>query len=173
MVMRRCPKCHTTGDDQYGFCIKCGYEYPKIEATINTCPLCGYENPDEAEYCVKCGSPLIFKNDDDDLNNPIGPIVIRRISNEPKDSEIGSTSKILIFFGYIFSILGGLLGLIIAIYLITRRDPIAKKHGRIQLAIFIFYLILILIFILTGAITSDTLMQYSKMNFANLTNMHL
>ena len=61
MVVRRCPQCHTAGDDQYGFCIKCGYEYPTLEKTPHTCPLCFYENPEEAEFCVKCGSPLIFK----------------------------------------------------------------------------------------------------------------
>lgn len=171
--MRRCPKCHSTGDDQYGFCIKCGYEYPKIEATPNTCPLCAYENPEEADYCVKCGSPLIFKNQGNNPENPINPIVIRRISNDSPDMEVGTTSKILILFGYIFSILGGLLGLIIAIYLVTRRDPVAKKHGRIQLAIFVFYLVLILIFILTGAISTDNLMQYSQMNLTNLTNVSL
>ena len=173
MVMRRCPKCHSTGDDQYGFCIKCGYEYPKMEATPNTCPLCGYENPDEADYCVKCGSPLIFKNQGDNPNNPINPIIIRRIPDNPQDVESGTTSKIIIIFGYLFSILGGLLGIIIAIYLVTRRDPVAKKHGRIQLAIFVFYLVLILIFILTGAISTDTLMQYSQMNLTNLTNVTL
>ena len=171
--MRRCPKCHFTGDDQYGFCIKCGYEYPEIDVNANTCPLCGYENPEEADYCVKCGSPLIFKNQGNNPENPINPIVIRRISNDSPDMEVGTTSKILILFGYIFSILGGLLGLIIAIYLVTRRDPVAKKHGRIQLGIFIFYLILILILILTGAISTDNLMQYSQMNLTNLTNMTL
>ncbi len=173
MVMRRCPKCHSTGDDQYGFCIKCGYEYPKMEVTANTCPLCGYENPEEADYCVKCGSPLIFKNQSDNPDKPNNPIVIRRISDGPQSTDIGSTSKILIILGYIFSILGGLLGLIIAIYLITRKDPVAKKHGRIQLAIFIFYLVLILVLILTGTISTDNLMQYSQMNLTNLTNRTL
>ena len=68
MVIRRCPKCHTTSDDQYGFCIKCGYEFPELEVDANTCPLCNYSNPEEAEYCVKCGSPLIFKEQFEDLS---------------------------------------------------------------------------------------------------------
>ena len=70
-------------------------------------------------------------------------------------------------------ILALVIGLIIAIYLITRKDPVAKKHGRIQLAIFIFYLVLLLVLILTGVINTDTLMNYSQMNFANLTNVTL
>ena len=30
MTIRRCPQCGATTDDVYGFCIKCGYEFPKI-----------------------------------------------------------------------------------------------------------------------------------------------
>ena len=172
MVMRRCPQCHTTSDDQYGFCIKCGHEFPKMEDVANVCPLCNYSNPDEAEYCVKCGTPLIFKNQMENTESSLNPIVIKReismdaerIRNTPH------TSRILIALGYIFSILGGLLGLIIAIYLITRKDPVAKKHGRVQLGIFIFYLVLLLILILTGTINSEMLMQYSQMNLTNITN---
>ena len=173
MVVRRCPRCHATGDDQYGFCIRCGYEFPKLEVDANTCPLCNYSNPDEADYCVKCGSPLIFKQDFDNQSS-LNPIIIQRKVSEDAQSYNGPrTSRIVILLGYIFSILGGLLGLIIAIYLITRKDPVAKKHGRIQLLIFIFYLILLLILLLTGNITSDTLMQYSQLNLANLTNLTL
>ena len=173
MVVRRCPRCHATGDDQYGFCIRCGYEFPKLEVDANTCPLCNYSNPDEADYCVKCGSPLIFKQDFDNQSS-LNPIIIQRKVSEDAQSYNGPrTSRIVILLGYIFSILGGLLGLIIAIYLITRKDPVAKKHGRIQLLIFIFYLILLLILLLTGNITSDTLMQYSQLNLANLTNQTL
>ena len=145
MVIRRCPKCHTTSDDQYGFCIKCGYEFPELEVDANTCPLCNYSNPEEADYCVKCGSPLIFKKQFEQEQS-LNPIIIQR-----KISEDAQRIN----------------------YLITRKDPVAKKHGRIQLAIFIFYLVLILILILTGVINTDTLMNYSQMNFANLTNVTL
>ena len=50
--------------------------------------------------------------------------------------------------GYIFCILGGIVGLIIAIYLATRKDPVAKKHGRIQLGILILYVLIIALAIL-------------------------
>ncbi len=171
MVVRRCPQCHTAGDDQYGFCIKCGYEYPTLEKTPHTCPLCFYENPEEAEFCVKCGSPLIFKQNPDATFGPI--IIQKKVVDSGESKPTSATTKLLIVLGYIFSILGGLLGLIIAIYLITRKDPVAKKHGRVQLAIFIFYLVLLLVLILTGAINQETLIQYSKMNFANLTNLNV
>ncbi|MBQ9025536.1 MAG: zinc ribbon domain-containing protein [Methanobrevibacter sp.] len=176
MVIRRCPQCYSASDDQYGFCIKCGYEFPKIEENPNACPLCNYPNPDEADYCVKCGAPLIFKNQNENINSSLNPIVIRKeISNDAQRiNNIPHTSRVLIVLGYVFSILGGLIGLIIAIYLTTRKDPVAKKHGRIQLGIFIFYLVVLLILILTGTITSETLMQYSQMtNLNNLTNLTL
>ena len=172
MVVRRCPQCHTAGDDQYGFCIKCGYEFSKTDNSPYICPLCGYENPEEADFCVKCGSPLIFKQELKTSQSSFGPIIIqKRIEDNSESVPTSTTTKLLIILGYIFSILGGLLGLIIAIYLITRKDPVAKRHGRIQL--FIFYLVLLLVLILTGAVSEETLMQYSQMNLSNLTNMTL
>lgn len=175
MVARRCPQCHSTGDDRYGFCIKCGYEFSKAENEGNICPVCNFPNPDEADYCVKCGTPLLQIYHMKGEGNSLNPIIIKRkIVNKSYDEEVPHTNRLLILLGYIFSILGGLIGLIIAIYLITRRDPVAKKHGRIQLGIFVFYLVLILIFILTGAITTETLMQYTQMTgLENLTNLTL
>ena len=78
MVVRRCPQCHMAGDDKYGFCIKCGYEFPKMKHSPYICPLCNYENPPEADFCVKCGSPLIFKQQFEDSSTEIGPIIIQK-----------------------------------------------------------------------------------------------
>ena len=168
MVFRRCPQCGSTSDDAYGFCIKCGYEFQKIDEAAQTCPLCGYVNPDEADFCVKCGTPLLFK-DQIKNNSVINPVVIQ------KDAGAGEGSNrrrnILIVFGYIFSILGGLLGLIIAIYLATRKDPVSKKHGRIQLAIFVFYIVLIAVFYATGAIPADIVGQYKQMLAGNFSSL--
>lgn len=170
MTMRRCPQCYTTCDDQFGFCIKCGYEFPKMDASSNACPLCNYQNPKEADYCVKCGTPLIFKNSIEENNSNLNPIILNRNDNYGISSP--RTSRILIVLGYAFSLLGGLIGLIIAIYLATRKDPVAKKHGRIQLGIFAFYIILIFIFVLTGAITMNDVNQYMQMfNMTNATSL--
>ncbi|WP_296875231.1 zinc ribbon domain-containing protein [uncultured Methanobrevibacter sp.] len=171
-MMRRCPQCGSTTDDMYGFCIKCGYEFQKIETNEDTCPLCGFHNPQEADYCVKCGTPLIFKQQfKGDPNSNMNPIVIKKeISNNADNYRQSSTSKWLIVFGYIFSILGGILGLLIAIYLSTRKDPVARKHGHIQLAIFIFYVTLIAIMYLTGNIPADALTQYRQMLSGNITS---
>lgn len=167
MVLRRCPKCGGTNDDKYGFCLKCGYEYPDKkdvdltqpgEENKRKCIACGYENPEEAECCVKCGMPLLFNQAFE--NN--GPFIIKygstpKPKEEPKDYK--RTGNPIIVLGYIFSILGGLIGLIIALYLSTRKDPRARKHGHIQLAILIFYLVMIAIMVGTGNVNVDQLMN--------------
>lgn len=170
MVLRRCPQCGSTSDDQYGFCIKCGYEFPKITISKNACPLCGYANPDEADYCVKCGTPLLFKNQPDENQSSLNPIVIKKeVVPDASKFKTQRTSRILIALGYIFSILGGILGLIIAIYLSTRKDPVAKRHGHIQLAIFVFYVVLIIILYATGNIPADIMTEYKQLLAGNFT----
>ncbi|WP_407375991.1 double zinc ribbon domain-containing protein [Methanobrevibacter sp.] len=171
MVMRRCPQCGSTTDDIYGFCIKCGHEFPKIEISKHTCPLCGFQNPDEADFCVKCGTPLVFKNPQNQApqsnETVIGPIVIERV-NQPAEPH---TSRLLILLGYLFSILGGILGLIIAIYLSTRKDPVARKHGHIQLAIFVFYIVLIAVLYATGNIPPEVFTNYRQMILGNFSTI--
>ena len=170
MVLIRCPQCGSTSDNQYGFCIKCGYEFPKVKVDDNACPLCGYPNPDEADYCVKCGTPLLFKNKISQNQSALNPIVIKKeVVSDAKQFKQQRTSRILIVLGYVFSILGGLLGLIIAIYLSTRKDPIAKRHGHIQLAIFGFYIALIAILFATGNIPADVITEYQQLLSGNFT----
>ncbi len=171
MVLRRCPQCGTTSDDQYGFCIKCGWEFPKINVGEHMCPLCGYPNPDEADYCVKCGTPLLFKSQFEGNHTAVNPIIIKKeVVNSPAQPQQRSgLMKWLIIFGYIFSILGGLLGLIIAIYLVTRKDKSVKKHGYIQLAIFGFYILFIALMFATGNIPADAISNYQQLLSGNMT----
>ena len=168
-MIRRCPQCGSNTDDMYGFCIKCGYEFSNSETSENTCPLCGFENPDEADYCVKCGTPLVFKNSDKKPNTPLNPIVIK--TEVVKDAERikNQTPRWIIILGYFFTILGGILGLIIAIYLSTRKDPVARKHGHIQLAIFIFYLIILIILFATGRFPYEAYEPYARLLSGNFT----
>ena len=172
-MIRRCPQCGTAAEDTYGFCYKCGHEFPKIEAKPDTCPLCGFNNPPEADYCVKCGTPLVFKQQfEKTKTTTIGPVVIQKeVVQNPDLPRQHQTSKWLIIFGYIFSILGGILGLIIAIYLSTRKDPVARKHGHIQLAIFAFYIVLIAIFYATGNIPADAIAEYKQILSGNFTSL--
>lgn len=168
MVLRRCPQCGSTGDDIYGFCIKCGWEFPKAKSGERFCPLCGYPNPDEADFCVKCGTPLLFKSQFEQDNTSFNPIIIKKTISTGSGRYDGMT-KWLIIFGYLFSILGGLLGLIIAIYLITRKDPNVRKHGIIQLAIFGFYIALIAILYATGNIPTEAFTNYQQLILGNFT----
>lgn len=170
MVFRRCPQCGSTSDDAYGFCIKCGHEFPKIEIEKNACPLCGFQNPDEADFCVKCGTPLALK-DQIENNSVIRPVVINKIPSNSENVEITGMEKILIFLGYVFSILGGILGIVIAIYLSTRKNPRVKKHGHIQIAIFIFYIALIAILYFTGNIPSEVFTNYTQLLGGNFTRI--
>ena len=151
MVLRRCPQCHSTTDDIYGFCIKCGYEFPKIETNPNACPLCKYPNPDEADYCVKCGTPLLFKTQMNNTNNNLNPIVIKKVTNYSENYP-NKTSNFLIILG-----------------LSTRKDPNARKHGHIQLAIFVFYVLIIAILFATGNVPSETIATYKQILHGNVT----
>ena len=166
MVFRRCPQCGSTSDDAYGFCIKCGYEFPKIDAQAQTCPLCGFVNPDEADFCVKCGTPLLFKNQIKE-NSVINPVVIEKTPVQPQSAP--KTSRLLILLGYLFSLLGGVIGLIIAIYLSTRKDPVARRHGHVQLAIFLFYVAVIAVLYFTGNIPPEVIGNYRQLLAGNVT----
>lgn len=167
-MMRRCPQCGATADDKYGFCIKCGYEFPKIPQDAHTCPLCGFANPDEADFCVKCGTPLLFKNQFENAGN-VKPIVIEKNFSVGGDANVKKTSRLLIFIGYFFAIMGSIIGAIIGLYLITRKDQNAKKHGYIQLGILLFYLVLLVVLLKTGMIPPEIIAQYKQLLAGNLT----
>lgn len=174
MVLRKCQQCNSVFDDKYGFCIKCGFEFPKIDEDSITCIKCGNPNPKDAEFCVKCGIPLKFSKQ---MENK--PIIIKygnvinndnnqeNTKNNYTDTNYKPVNRWIIIFGYIFSILGGIIGLIIALYLVTRKDPDARKHGKIQLGIFIFYLIIIGICLGTGVVTPQELMNITSMSSLN------
>ena len=172
MVFRRCPQCGSTSDDLYGFCIKCEYEFPKIETNPNACPACRYHKPDEADFCVKCGTPLLFKTQLEN-NSYINPIIIKRTEEQNVAPQRSRFQTILVYLGYLFSILGGLIGIVIAIYLITRKDPKLKKHGYIQLAIFGFYIAIIALLYATGSIPADVLTEYRQLLAGNMTAVRL
>lgn len=182
MVLRKCPKCGGTNDDKYGFCLKCGYEYPDKKDIGKTkptgedekktkCLACGYENPEEADCCVKCGMPLLLKEDFKKGSFYIKYGTSERKEEPKKPEDYKKTSPIIIILGYIFSILGGLIGIIIALYLSTRKDPRARKHGHIQLAILLFYLVIIAIFIGTGTVSLEQLSNITAMNMTSLAGL--
>ena len=85
--------------------------------------------------------------------------------------NVARTNRIWIALGYFFSILGSIIGLIIALYLVTRKDPVAKRHGYIQIAIIVFYLVILTILFATGAIPPEIINEYSQLLAGNFTSI--
>ena len=81
------------------------------------CPKCGKKNQENAVFCEECGTELTPNKS---ASNKSG-------SNKPGPKN---PSKVVVVLGYIFALLGGLIGLIIGVYLYTRDNTNAKFHGR-------------------------------------------
>ena len=91
------------------------------------CPACGVELIDDAKFCKNCGSSVSAV--------PRGPTI------ERPAGEKSHTAAIVI--GYILAVLIPLIGLIIGIYLATRKDSqSASKHGKyiIIVAVIIWFI---------------------------------
>ena len=139
------------------------------------CPKCGKINDGTTDFCIYCGTIYDeYKAEEEDSNI----FFIGRDSNKKGisfDSMQDSISKgnqnyrLMILIGYIFAILGSMLGFIFAIYLITRKDSNAKKHGLIQLALLIIEYGVIGILILTGQMDPNIILN--PFNSTNMTNM--
>ena len=128
------------------------------------CPKCGKINDGTTYFCIYCGTIFEdYKNEDSKTPN------VLKIENMSKMNPNGKKYRIIILLGYIFAIFGNLIGVIFAIYLITRKDPLAKKHGIIQLAILLIQILIVVIGILTGVITINDLINYSLIN--NMTSV--
>ncbi|WP_296869725.1 zinc-ribbon domain-containing protein [Methanobrevibacter sp.] len=103
------------------------------------CPSCGTERKEGSKYCHNCGYD--FGNVSAELNSNSNSNTQATQNPIPNvQSENSHTiSKIL---GYICAILIPLFGVIFGIYLITRDEEDAKKHGKliIGLSIVIWFL---------------------------------
>ena len=149
------------------------------------CPKCGKINDGTTYFCIYCGTIFEDYNGDDDSIPPIF-LSIEKSEDFKKEQEEKenpnfegfnpnnisqkSNHRIAIVLGYFFSIMGGLIGLLIAIYLITRKDPSAKKHGKIQIGILVFWLIVMALMIWTGAIDYHTL--FTPFNMTTMQDMN-
>ena len=89
------------------------------------CPKCGEQLIDSAKFCKNCG----FKLDDGDQNP--------QTNFSPDTVELSENSHTAaIVLGYVFAVLVPLIGLIIAVYLLTRKDSSrASKHGKYVLIV--------------------------------------
>ncbi|HHY00807.1 MAG TPA: zinc-ribbon domain-containing protein [Methanothermobacter sp.] len=91
------------------------------------CPNCGSENKDDAQFCESCGTKL------DAVGGDIGSSANISQSQpyyQKQDSEANKPSSILVVLGYIFAILGGLIGVVLGFILYSKDNHEAKTHGR-------------------------------------------
>ena len=127
------------------------------------CTNCETENPEESQFCSECGENLTGKDipvkKDVPKNIPgICPYCSEKINpkaakckhcGEWLDKAVESEVKkddhsAAIVVGYIFTVLGGVIGLIFGIYLVTRKNERANMHGMIMLLVNIIWIVVLL-----------------------------
>ncbi len=177
MEIRKCPGCGKTDTAGYGFCIYCGKEFtpenaPIIHINERMPPV---QNPNNTKGNTT-PNPTINKENIDNVSSDFPANEEIKMTSENNDSEIAKPKRslglnLLIIFGYALALIGSFLGLIISIYLLTRKDHSLKRHGVIQLAIYAFYIVLLVILFANGTLTWDTIAQVGQMEYNNLTHM--
>ena len=91
------------------------------------CPSCGEALVDDARFCKSCGKSLDSPGQNFSQTNNSQPYSVPVV-------EKSHTAAIVL--GYVFAILIPIIGLIFAIYLLTRDDsPKAKQHGKYDLLV--------------------------------------
>ena len=91
------------------------------------CPNCGSENKEDAQFCENCGTKLVTTGNDVASSAKISQVPS---SAQDKGSEANKPSSVLVVLGYIFALLGGLIGIILGLYLYSKDNHEAKTHGR-------------------------------------------
>ena len=139
------------------------------------CPRCGKVNDGTTDFCIYCGTIFEEYNpEDEDFNIfSISKKSNYRMSSKssPEDASSGNGNyRWMIIIGYLFAILGSVLGFIFAIYLITRKDSNAKKHGLVQLVVLIAEFALIGFLIFTGQMDPNIILN--PFNTTNMTQMY-
>lgn len=87
------------------------------------CPFCGEELLDDAKFCKSCGKDVASYSPNADENNL-------------PQTAAEKSYTIHLVAGIILGILIPLLGIIISVYLLTRKDnPDAKTYGYVVLAV--------------------------------------
>ncbi len=166
MEIRKCPNCGKTDTSGFGFCVYCGKEFtPENSPVIHINePKGPIHNPNTSQNPNNQSINLNLTAN----NEKITAEQSEKLEN-PNPRSMGM--NLLIIFGYILAIVGSFLGLIVSIYLITRKDYNIKRHGVIQLAIFSFYIVLIVILFSNGTIDMNTLSHIGQMEYNNITSL--
>ena len=96
------------------------------------CPSCGEELADDAKFCKNCGKEIRQKQPEGIVQN-----------QEFNVERVEESYKLTIIIGYILAILIPILGIIVAIYLYTRKDSQkANRHAKYILIVAIIVWIL-------------------------------
>ena len=145
------------------------------------CPKCGKINDGSTDFCIYCGTIYEEYNAEDDDSNfffiptKSGKKQGINLNSMPDGLSQGKeTYTWMIIIGYIFAILGSVLGFIFAIYLLTRKDSNAKKHGLIQLIVLIAEFAVIGFLIFTGQIDPNVILNpFNTTQMNNMSQMNM
>jgi predicted amidophosphoribosyltransferase len=120
-----CSRCGNETKENEVYCEKCGYKLPQQVAAIEQrfCIKCGAELRKEEKFCSSCGTR-------------IGETALENAT------EVKYPHQLATVLGYVFAFLGGWLGLVFGIYLLTREHPRAKYHGKIVIIVTVVMIIL-------------------------------
>lgn len=103
------------------------------------CPSCGEELIDNAKFCKNCGMNLETKEEN--------PYPKEEINQQFSVPTVENDHKIAVILGYALAILIPFFGIIVGIYLITRKDSEnAKKHAKYVLVLSVVIWLLSIIF---------------------------
>jgi len=120
-----CPRCGNETKENEVYCGKCGYKLPQKGAAVEQkfCLKCGAEMRKEETFCSSCGTRI----------GEMGP---------ENATEVKYPHQLATVLGYVFGFLGGWLGLVFGIYLLTREHPRAKYHGKIILIVTVVMIVI-------------------------------
>jgi len=104
---------------------------------IMYCPKCGTQNPDDAQFCQNCGTTL--------TNLATQPYTYSGTYTEAKRPNI-----LIIILGYILAFLGGLFGILIGMYLMSKDNSSSRFHGRNIIIIAVISIVLGLLLTVLG-----------------------
>ena len=103
------------------------------------CPSCGAERKEGSKYCHNCGYDFGNVSAEGNANSNSNTQVTQNSIPNVQSEKSYTFSKIL---GYICAILIPLFGIIFGVYLITRDEADAKKHGKLIIGLSIVIWIL-------------------------------
>ncbi|MBR6289574.1 MAG: zinc-ribbon domain-containing protein [Acholeplasmatales bacterium] len=122
------------------------------------CTGCGAQNTDDAKFCEYCGKEFVSVNNttntENNQNNEYQNVNYNgsNINEGPKNN--GNESAALGICAIIFSLLGGIVGLILAIVcLASNTNQTNRKYGMVALFISVAWIVIEIILYSTGVWT--------------------